>query len=84
MATCVVDIHFVGCTQPSPKEPAHVSKPNPKDPSKRQRIESGQTNPCSSLTKVQPQKNQVFKDELGAVPSAFYHPLPDMNSARGL
>ena len=32
---------FVGCTQLSPKEPAHVSKPNPKDPSKRQRIESG-------------------------------------------
>ena len=41
MATCVVDVHFVGCTQPSPKEPAHVSKPNPKNPSKRQRIESG-------------------------------------------
>ena len=42
MATCVVDIHFVGCTQPSPKEPAHLSKSNPKDPNKRQRIESGQ------------------------------------------
>ena len=44
---------FVGGTQPGPKETAFVSKPNPKDPSKRQRIESGQTNPCSSLTKVQ-------------------------------
>ena len=42
MATCMVDVHFVGCTQPSPKEPAHMSKPNPKDPSKRQRIDSGQ------------------------------------------
>ena len=40
--TSVVNIHFVGCTQPSPKEPAHVIKPNPKDPSKGQRIESGQ------------------------------------------
>ena len=35
MATCVVDVYFVGCTQLSIKEPAHVSKPNPKDPSKR-------------------------------------------------
>ena len=40
--TCVVNDYFVGCTQPSPKEPAHASKPNPKDPNKRQRIESGQ------------------------------------------
>ena len=40
--TCVVNIHFVGCTQPNPKEPAHVIKPNPKDPSKRQRIKSVQ------------------------------------------
>ena len=42
MATCVVDVHLVGCTQPNPKEPAHVSKPNPRDPGKRQRIESEQ------------------------------------------
>ena len=40
MATSVV--HFVGCTQPGPKKPPNVRKPNPKDPSKRQRIESGQ------------------------------------------
>ena len=40
--TCVVNVHFVGCTQPGPKELAYVSKPNPKDTSKRQRIESEQ------------------------------------------
>ena len=39
--TCVVNVHFVGCIQSGPKEPAHVNKPNPKDPSKRQMIESG-------------------------------------------
>ena len=42
MTTCVVDVHFVGCTQPNPKEPAHVTKPTPRDPNKRQRIKSGQ------------------------------------------
>ena len=77
MATSVVD--FVGCTQPEPKEPAQVNKPNLRDPSKRQRIENRQNNPCSSLTKVQ-QENQVLKDELEAIPSAFGHSLPDMNS----
>ena len=81
MATSVVD--FVGCTQPEPKEPAQVNKPNLRDPSKRQRIENRQNNPCSSLTKVQ-QENQVLKDELEAVPSAFGHFLPNVNSTRGL
>ena len=87
MATCVVDIHFVGCTQPNPKEPAHVTKPNPKDPNKRQRIESGQP----ALIHLWPkcswrplQENQVFEDELVAVPSTFCHLLPDVNSAWGL
>ena len=51
MATCVVD--FVGCTQLDSKEPAQVNKPNLRDPSKRQRIESRQNSPCSSLTNVQ-------------------------------
>ena len=51
MATCVVD--FVGCTQLNLKEPAQVNKPNLRDPSKKQRTESRQNNPCSSLTKVQ-------------------------------
>ena len=68
MATCVVN--FVGCTQPNPKELAQVNKPNLRDPSKKQRTESRQNNPCSSLTEVQ-QENQVLKDELEAVPSAF-------------
>ena len=35
MTTCVVDVHFVGCSQPSPKEPVYVSKHNPKDLNKR-------------------------------------------------
>ena len=35
MATCVVDVHFVWCTQPSLKEPTYVSKPNPRDSNKR-------------------------------------------------
>ena len=81
MATSVVD--FVGCTQPEPKEPVQVNKPNLRDPSKRQRIENRQNSPCSSLTKVQ-QENQVLKDELEAVPSAFGHFLPNVNSTRGL
>ena len=81
MATSVVD--FVGCTQPEPKEPAQVNKPNLRDPSKRQRIENRQNSPCSSLTKVQ-QENQVLKDELEAVPSVFGHFLPNVNSTRGL
>ena len=81
MATSVVD--FVGCTQPEPKEPVQVNKPNLRDPSKRQSIENRQNSPCSSLTKVQ-QENQVLKDELEAVPSAFGHFLPNVNSTRGL
>ena len=81
MATCVID--FVGCTQLDPKEPAQVNKPNLRDPNKRQRIENKQNNPCSSLTKVQ-QENQVLKDELEAIPSAFGHFLLDLNSTRGL
>ena len=80
MATCVVD--FVGCTQPNPKEPAQVNKPNLRDPSMRQRIENKQNGPCSSLIKVQ-QENQVLKDELKVVPLAFGHFLPDMNSTQG-
>ena len=40
--TCVANVHFVGCTQLDPNEPAHVCKPNAKDTSKRQRVESGQ------------------------------------------
>ena len=87
MATCVVDVHFVGCTQPSSKEPTHVSKPNPKDPSKRQRIESGKlalVHPWPKYSWRPLQENQDFEDELGGVPSAFYHLLPDVNSARGL
>ena len=40
--TCVVNVHFVGCTRPGLNELAHVCKPNAKDTSKRQRIESGQ------------------------------------------
>ena len=81
MATCVVD--FVGCTQPDPKEPAQVNKPNLRDPSMRQRIENKQNGPCSSLIKVQ-QENQVLKDELEVVPSACGHSLPNMNSTRSL
>ena len=81
MATCVVD--FVGCTQPNPKEPAQVNKPNLRDPSMRQRIENKQNGPCSSLIKVQ-QENQVLKDELEVVPSTFDHSLPNVNSTQGL
>ena len=81
MATCVVD--FVGCTQPDPKEPVQVNRPNLRDPSKKQRTESRQNNPCSSLTKVQ-RENQVLKDELEVVPSTFGYFLLDVNSARGL
>lgn len=81
MATCVVG--FVGCTQPDQKELAQVNRPNLIDPSKKQRTESRQNSPCSSLTKVQ-QENQVLKDELEVVPSTFGHSLPDVNSTRGL
>ena len=81
MATCVVD--FVGCTQPEPKEPTQVNRPNLRDPNKKQRTESRQNNHCSSLTKIQ-QENQVLKDKLEVVPSTFGHFLPDMNSTRGL
>ena len=81
MTTCVVD--FVGCTQPDPKEPAQVNEPNLRDSNKKQRIESRQNSPCPSLTKVQ-QENQVLKDELEPVPSAFGHSLPDVNNTRGL
>ena len=80
MATCV---DFVGCTQLDPKEPARVNRPNLRDPNKKQRIESRQNSPCSSLTKVQ-QENQVLKDELEVVPSTFGHSLPDVNSTQGL
>ena len=81
MATCVVD--FVGCTQPNPKEPTQVNRPNLRDPNKKQRTESRQNNPCSSLTKVQ-RENQDLKDELEVVPSTFDHSLPDVNNTRGL
>ena len=81
MATCVVD--FVGCTQPDPKEPTKVNRPNLRDPSKKQRTESRQNNHCSSLTKVQ-QENQVLKDELEVVPSACGHSLPNVNSTQSL
>ena len=81
-----VDTH--GCTQPDPKEPAKVNSPNLRDPSKKQMTKSKQNNPCSSLTKVQltkvQQENQVLKDELEAVPSAFGHFLPNVNSTQGL
>ena len=81
MATCVVD--FVGSTQLDPKKLAQVNRPNLRDPSKKQRTESRQNSPCSSLTKVQ-QENQVLIDELEVVPSTFGHSLPDVNSTRGL
>ena len=81
MAKCVVD--FVGYTQPNPKEPAQVNRPNLRDPSKKQRTESRQNNHCSSLTKVQ-QENQVLKDELEPIPSTFGHSLPDVKNTRGL
>ena len=68
MATCVVD--FVVCTQPDPKKLAQVNRPNLRDPSKKQRTESRQNNPCSSLTEVQ-QENQVLKDELEVVLLTF-------------
>ena len=87
MATCVVDIYFVGCTQLNPKEPTHVSKPNPKDSSKRQRIESGQPtlgHPWPKYSWRPLQENQVFEDELGAIPSAFCHRVPNVNNAQGL
>ena len=81
MATYVVD--FVGCTQPNPKEPAQVNRPNLRDPSKKQRTESRQNNHCSSLTKVQ-QENQVLKDELEVVQSACGHSVPNVNNTRSL
>ena len=74
MATCVVDVHFVGWTQPNAKGPAHMSKPNPKNPSKRQRIESGQptlVHPWPRYSWRPLQENQVFEDELGAILSTF-------------
>ena len=85
--TCVVKVHFVGCTQPGPNELAHVCKPNPKRHQQEAKDWEWTTSSCSCLTKIQletPQENQAFEDELGAVPSVFYHPLPDMNSAQGL
>ena len=39
--TCVVNVHFVGWTQPSLMGLAHMSKPSPKNPNKKQRIENG-------------------------------------------
>ena len=87
MATYVFDVHFVGCTQPSLKGPAHMSKPNPKNPSKRQGIESGQpalVYPWPRYSWRSLQENQVFENRLEAVPSAFCHPLPDVNSAQRL
>ena len=72
-----------GWTQPNPKGLAHVSKPNPKNSNKGKGLEK-QPPSCSSLTKVQLeplQENQVLENELGAIPSTFCHPLPDMNSA---
>ena len=53
MATCVVNVHFVGWTQPSPMGPAHMSKPSPKNPNKKQRIENGQPALIHSWPKVQ-------------------------------
>ena len=84
METCVVNVHFVGWTQSSPKGPTHMSS---KDSSKRQRIESGQPAPVHPWPRYswRPlQENQVFEDELGVIPSAFCHPLPDLNSAQRL
>ena len=46
MATCVIAINLVGSnmgwTQPSPKGPAHMSKPDPKNSNRRLRIENKQ------------------------------------------
>ena len=87
MATCVVDVHFVGWTQPNPKGPAHMSKPNPKNSSKRQRTENRQpalVHPWPRYSWRPLQENQVFEDELEVVPSTFCHPLPDVNSAQKL
>ena len=81
MATCVVD--FVGCTQPNPNEPTQVNRPNLRDPSKKQRTESRQNNPYSSLTRVQ-QENQVLNNELEVVPSTFGHSLPNVNNTQVL
>ena len=53
MATCVVNVHFVGWTQPSPMGPAHMSKPSPKNLNKKQRIENGQPALVHSWPKVQ-------------------------------
>ena len=46
-------VHFVGCTQTGPKEPAHVSKPKSKG--HQQEVEDWEwaTNSCSFLTKEQ-------------------------------
>ena len=40
--------------------------------------------PNQSTTRDPLQENQAFENELGVIPSVFCHPLPDMNSARGL
>ena len=66
--------------------PSHVSKP-------KQKILAGgkeewANSPCSFLTKKSNwgliQGNQAFENGLRAVPSIFYHPLPDVNNAQGL
>ena len=82
MATCVIDVHFVGCTQPSPCEQAQ---------SKRFQQEAEDWKWTPALVHPWPkyswrplQENQVFEEELEIVPSAFCHPLPDVNSAQGL
>ena len=87
MATCVVNVHFVGWTQPSPMGPAHMSKPVQRT-STRSRGLKMDNQPLFILDqryRWRPlQENQVFGDELGVVPLAFYHPLLDVNSAQRL
>ena len=43
--------YFVGCTQPGPKGPAHVSKPKPKKHQQEAKDWEWATSPCSFLTK---------------------------------
>ena len=46
-------VHFVGCTQPGPNEPTHVSEPKSKGPQQEAEDWEWTTSPCSSLIKEQ-------------------------------
>ena len=74
-------VHGNMCTQPNPCEQAQA-----KNTSRRQRRVGKQPLfiPNQKEQLGTHTKEPAFENGLKAVPSIFYHPLPDVNNAQGL